>query len=124
MAVQLSFCLTTLKIRGLIFIKTLWIKSSSWVCRCDEEYLEEFKKEKFLKYSLLLSILTRNRLDPVDLCWQFLSKITLNGTFRCKKFHVQIRQVEESIRDLYLNFFLLLRQSVFNSDKSLKKMHF
>ena len=32
---------------------------------CDEEYLEEFRTGKILKYSLLLSVLPRNRLRPV-----------------------------------------------------------
>ena len=39
------------------------IGSSQWVYMCDDEYLEEFNKRKMLKYSLLLAVLPRNRLD-------------------------------------------------------------
>ena len=34
----------------------------------DETYLEEFDKEKMLKYTLLLAVPARNRLDPHDTC--------------------------------------------------------
>ena len=42
----------------------IWIKSVSWEYNCDEECLEEFNKGKMLKYSLLLAVLPRNRIDP------------------------------------------------------------
>ena len=36
----------------------------SWECSYDEEYLGKFDKGEMLKYSLLLAVLPRNRLDP------------------------------------------------------------
>ena len=40
------------------------IKSVSWECNYDEEYLEEFDKETFLDAHFLLALLPWNRLDP------------------------------------------------------------
>ena len=40
------------------------IKSVSLEYRCDKEYLKVFDKRKNLKYSSLLAVLLRNRLDP------------------------------------------------------------
>ena len=48
-------------------VKQIWIKYVSWEYSCDEEYLEEFNKQKILKYSLLLDVLPQNRLEPQNL---------------------------------------------------------
>ena len=37
--------------------KDFFVKSISWECSCEEEYLEEFNKGKILKYSLLVAVL-------------------------------------------------------------------
>ena len=45
------------------FIYIIRIKSVSWEYSCNDEYLEEFGK--IIKYSLLLAVFPRNRLDPI-----------------------------------------------------------
>ena len=42
------------------------LKSVSWEYSCDEEFFKESNKRKFLKYSLLLAVLSRNRHDPIS----------------------------------------------------------
>ena len=42
-----------------------WIEAGLWEYSCDEEYLEEFNKGKNLKYSILITVIPRNRLDPL-----------------------------------------------------------
>ena len=43
------------------------IESVSWEYSCNVEYLKEFDKGKIRKYSLLLAVLPRNRVDPKSL---------------------------------------------------------
>ena len=43
----------------------IWKKSVSWEFGCNEEYLKEFNKGKFLRYYSLLALLPRTRLDPL-----------------------------------------------------------
>ena len=48
-------------------VPNLRIKSVSCGYSCDEEDLEEFNKETIFKYSSLLAVLPRNKLDPTPL---------------------------------------------------------
>ena len=61
-----------------LFMQYCWIKSVSWDHSCEENYIEEYNKEKDLKYSLLIALLPRNRLDPH--CFMYVIRRTLYKT--------------------------------------------
>ena len=65
--------------RNICRTKTSWIKSVSWEYICDEEHLEELNKGKIKKYSLILAVLSRTRLDPASLSFYSNSFVSIHN---------------------------------------------